>query len=119
MRVCHGSRRGGSTLWVRRSRSTPHTRETLWEQPRLGQGPEEGGDEPGGREAGALQEVGNLRGPGGLRATGLRLAQEQTQVAYTELLRTPSWRSSQNLPSSTTSLITGEPAEKHSLKGPW
>src|ERR687894_817351 len=95
MRVCYGSRRGGSALRIRRSRSTPYPRKTLREHPRLGQAPEEGRDEPGGRETGALQEGGNLRGPGGLRATGLRLAQEQTQVAYTELLRTPSWRSSQ------------------------
>src|SRR5215207_8732257 len=51
---------------------------------------EEGGDEPRGRKAGALQEVGNLRGPGGLRTTGSRLAQEQTRVAYTELRRTAS-----------------------------
>jgi hypothetical protein len=43
-----------------------------------------------GRKAGALQEVGNLRGSGGLRATGSRLAQEQTRVAYTKLLRTAS-----------------------------
>jgi RimJ/RimL family protein N-acetyltransferase len=70
--------------------STPHTCETLGEQPRLGQGNEEGGDEPRGREAGALQEVGNLRGPGGLRTIDSRLAQEQTRVAYTELLRTAS-----------------------------
>src|SRR5215207_1287751 len=118
MRVCHGGRRGGSVLRLRRSRSTPSPRKTLREQPRLGQGPEEGRDEPGGREAGAPQEVGNLRGPGGLRATGLRLAQEQTQVAYTELLRTPSWRSSQNLPSSTTSLITREFVETLFLRGP-
>src|SRR5215217_2714355 len=96
MWVCHGSRRGGSALRVRRSRSKPHPREPLREQPRLGQGHEEGGDEPRGREAGALQEVGNLRGPGGLRTTGSRLAQEKTRLAYTELLRTPYLRSSQN-----------------------
>src|SRR5215217_5880320 len=99
MRVCHRSRRGGSALRIRRARSKPHPRETLREQPRLGQGHEEGGDELRGREAGALQEGGNLRGQGGLRATGSRLAQEQTQVAYTELRRTPSGRSSQNSPS--------------------